>query len=180
MRIKSLKAFCLLIYRSEDTPWAYSASHFSFRHDVFLRSSSLPSPLFQGSFPLASWGYLTLYEATARSTKCVEKFTILPECLLSEKKRHTFLINILTLSESVCLTGHEKQIPKFVAHWKVCQKSSQREIIRKNAYKAPKPQRVLLRALHLKFSRSLTNFQASPARQSSFRSKYRPPNHAVI
>ena len=32
----------------------------------------------------------------------------------------------LTLSESFCLTDHEKQVQKFVAHWKVCQKSSQR------------------------------------------------------
>ena len=39
---------------------------------------------------------------------------------------------------------------------------------------------MLLPALHLKFSRSLTNFQASPARQSSLRLKDRRPNHAVV
>ena len=99
--------------------------------------------------------------------------------LLSEK-RSTFAYCNLTLSESFYLTDHEKQIQKFVAHWKVCQKSSQREVIRKNAYIAPKPQSVFLPALHLKFSRSLTNFQASQARQSSLRSRDRCPNHSVI
>ena len=121
---------------------------------------------------------LTLCEATAGSTK-LRKKAILPERLLSEK-RSDFAYYNLTLSESFCLTDHEKQVQKFVAHWKVCQKSSQREVIRKNAYKAPKPQRVLLPALLLKFSRSLTNFQASPGRQSSLRSKDRCPNHAVV
>ena len=121
---------------------------------------------------------LTLCEATARSTK-LRKKAILPERLFSEK-RSAFAYYNLTLSESFCLTDHEKQVQKFVAHWKVCQKSSQREVIRKNAYKAPKPQRVLLLALLLKFSRSLTNFQAFPGRQSSLRSKDGCPNHAVV
>ena len=104
---------------------------------------------------------------------------ILQERLLSEK-RSAFAYYNLTLSESFCLTDHEKQVQKLVAHWKVCQKSSQREVIRKNAYKAPKPQSVLLLALLLKFSRSLTNFQAFPGRQSSLRSKDKPPNYAVV
>ena len=38
----------------------------------------------------------------------------------------------------------------------------------------------MLPALHLKFSRSLTNFQASPVRQSSLRSIDRCPNQAVV
>ena len=63
-----------------------------------------------------------------------------------QKKRSTFAYCNLTLSESFCLIDHEKQIQKFVAHWKVCQKSSQREVIRKNAYIAPKSQRVYLPA----------------------------------
>ena len=117
------------------------------------------------------WGHCQEYK--------IEKRAILPNRLLSEK-RSAFAYYNLTLSESFCLTDHEKQVQKFVAHWKVCQKSSQREVIRKNAYKAPKPQRVLLPALLLKFSRSLTNFQASPARQSSLRSKDRCPNHTVV
>ena len=70
-------------------------------------------------------------------------------------------------------------IQEFVAHWKVCQKSSEREVVRTNAYIAPKPQSVLLPALHLEFSRSLKNFQVSPARQSSLRLKDRRPNHVV-
>ena len=117
------------------------------------------------------WGHCQEYK--------IEKNAILQEHLLSEK-RSAFAYYNLTLSESFCLTDHEKQVQKFVAHWKVCQKSSQREVIRKNAYKAPKPQRAFLPALLLKFSRSLTNFQASPGRQSSLRSKDRPPNHAVV
>ena len=117
------------------------------------------------------WGHCQEYK--------IEKNAVLQERLLSEK-RSTFAHSNLTLSESFCLTDHEKQIQKFVAHWKVCQKSSQREVIRKNAYIAPKPQSVLLPALHLKFSRSLTNFQASPARHSPFRSKDRRPSHAVV
>ena len=110
------------------------------------------------------WGHSQEYK--------IKKTAILKERLLSEK-RSPFAYYNLTLSESVCLTDHEKQIQKFVAHWKVCQKSSQRELIRKNAYMPPKPQGVLLPALHIKFSRSLTNFQASPARHSSLRSKDR-------
>ena len=39
---------------------------------------------------------------------------------------------------------------------------------------------MLLPALHLKFSRSLTNFQASPTRHSPLRSKDRRPSHAVV
>ena len=117
------------------------------------------------------WGHCQEYK--------FEKNAILQERLLSEK-RSTFVYYNLTLSESFCLTDHEKQIQKFVAHWKVCQKSSQREVIRKNAYIAPKPQSVLLPALHLKFSRSLTNFQASLARHSPLRSKDRRPSHAVV
>ena len=114
------------------------------------------------------WGHCQEYK--------IEKKAVQEERLLSEK-RSVFAHYNLTLSESFCLTDHEKQVQKFVAHWKVCQKSSQREVIRKNAHKAPKPQRVLLPALLLKFSRSLTNFQASPGKQSSLRSKDRPPNH---
>ena len=117
------------------------------------------------------WGHCQEYK--------IEKNTIQQERLLSEK-RSTFANYNLTLSECFCLTDHEKHIQKFVAHWKVCQKSSQREVIRKNAYIAPKPQSLLLPALHLKFSRSLTNFQAFPARQSSLRSKDRYRNHAVV
>ena len=117
------------------------------------------------------WGHCQEYK--------IEKNAILQQRLLSEK-RSTFAYYNLTLSESFCLTDHEKQIQKFVAHWKVCQKSSQREVIWMNAYIAPKPQSVLLPALHLKFSRSLTNFQASPARHSPLRSKDRRPNHAVV
>ena len=117
------------------------------------------------------WGHCHEYK--------IEKKAILRERLLSEK-RSAFAYYNLSLSESFCLTDHEKQVQKFVAHWKVCQKSSQREVIRKYEYKAPKPQRVLLPALILKFSRSLTNFQASPGRQSSLRSKDRCPNHAVV
>ena len=117
------------------------------------------------------WGHCQDYK--------IEKKAILQGRLLSEKRSALAEYN-LTLSESFCLTDHEKQVQKFVAHWKVCQKSSQREVIRKNAYKAPKPQRVLLLALLLKFSRSLRNFQASPGRQSSLRSKDRPPHHAVV
>ena len=117
------------------------------------------------------WGHCQEYK--------VEKNAILQERLLSEK-RSNFPDYNLTMSESFCLTDHEKQIQKFVVHWKACQKSSQREVIRKNAYIAPKPQSVFLPALHLKFSRSLTNFQASPARQISLRSKDRRPNHAGV
>ena len=117
------------------------------------------------------WGHCQEYK--------IEKNAILQERLLSEK-RSTFAYYNLTLFESFCLTDHEKQIQKVVEHWKVCQKSSQREVIRKNAHIAPKPQSILLSALHLKFSGSLTNFQASPARQSSLRSKDRRPNHVVV
>ena len=67
-----------------------------------------------------------------------------------------------------------------MAHWKVGQKSSQREVIRKNVCIASKPQSVLLPALHLKFSRSLTTFQASQARQSFLKSRDRCSNHAVV
>ena len=108
------------------------------------------------------WGHCQEYK--------IEKNAILQERLLLEK-RSTFVYYNLTLSESICFADHEKQIQKFVAHQNVCQKSSQREVIGKNAYKAPKPQGVYLPAFHLKFSRSLTNFQASPARQSSLRLK---------
>ena len=73
-----------------------------------------------------------------------------------------------------------KTNPKVCGTLKVYHKSSQREYIRKNAYITPKPQGVLLPALHLKFSKSLTNFQASPARQSSLRSKDIRPNHTVF
>ena len=117
------------------------------------------------------WGHCQEYKS--------EKNAILQECLLSDK-RSTFAHYNLTLSESFCLTDHEKQIQKFVAHWKVCQKSSQREVIRKNAYIAPKPQSVLLPAFHLKFSRSPTKFQASQARDSPLRSKNTRPSHAVV
>ena len=57
---------------------------------------------------------LTLCEATARSTK-LRKKAILSERLLSEK-RSAFAYYNLTLSESFCLTDHEKQVEKFVAH----------------------------------------------------------------
>ena len=130
------------------------------------------------SLVLLSHRSLTLCEATARSAKL--RKTQSYNSAFYQKKRSTFAYYNPTLSESFCLTDHEKQIQKFVAHWKVCQKSSQREVIRKNAYIAPKPQSVLLPALHLKFSRSLTNFQASPARHSPLRSKDRRPNHAVV
>ena len=79
------------------------------------------------------WGHCQEYK--------VEKNAILQERLLSEK-RSTFVHYNLTLSERICFADHEKHIQKFVAHRKVCQKSSQREVIRKNAYKAPKPQGV--------------------------------------
>ena len=124
------------------------------------------------------FGSLTLCEATTRSTKLRKMQSY--KRVFYQKKRSTFACYNLTLSESFCLTDHEKQIQKFVAHWIVCQKSSQREVIKKNAYIAPKSERVYLPALHLKFSRSLTNFQASQARQSSLRSKDRYPNHTVV
>ena len=132
------------------------------KYDQKLKSRGPANPL---------WGHCQEYK--------FEKNAILQERLLSEK-RSTFVYYNLTVSESICFADHEKQIQKFVAYWKVCQKSSQREVIRKNAYKAPKPQGVWLPAFHLKFSRSLTNLKASPARQSSLRLKDRLPNHAAV
>ena len=121
---------------------------------------------------------LTLCEATARSTKLRKKQSY--QSVFYQKKEAFLLITTLPcLKVFVSLITKNKSKSSW-AHWKVCQKSSQREVIRKNAYKAPKPQRVLLPALLLKFSRSLTNFQASPGRQSSLRSKDRYPNHAVV
>ena len=79
---------------------------------------------------------LTLCEATAKSTNL--RNTISYKSVLYQKKRSTFAYYNLTLSKRVCLADHEKQIQKFVAHWKVCQNSSQREVISENAYKAPK------------------------------------------
>ena len=107
-----------------------------------------------------------------------EKSNPTKSSFIRKKKRFCLLQPYLVWK--FCLTDHEKQVQKFVAYWKVCQKSSQREVIRKNSYKASKPQRVLLPALLLKFSRSLTNVQASPGRQRSLRSKDRCPNHAVV
>ena len=127
--------------------------HFSMLSGRLASSARFVNPL---------WGHCRGFK--------IEKNAILQESLLSEK-RSTFADYNLTLSESFCLTDHENQIKKFLAHWKVCQKSSQREVIRKNAYIAPKTQSLLFPALHLKFSRSLTNFQTSPARHSSLRSK---------
>ena len=165
---------------------------------VSVQARSVVDPLLWSSlFSLSKWGlrksrsfsterckkgltrikvFLTLCEATARSTKLRKMQSY--KSVFYQKKEALLLISyfaFLTLSESFCLTDHEKQVQKFVSHWKVCQKSPQREVIRKNAYIAPKPQSVLLPALHLKFSRSLTNFQASQARQSSLRSKDRCP-----
>ena len=67
-------------------------------------------------FPL--WGHCQEYK--------IEKNAILQERLLSEKPSTCVHYN-LALSESICFADHEKQIQKFVAHWKVCQKSSQIE-----------------------------------------------------
>ena len=59
----------------------------------------------------------------------------------------------LTLSESVCLTDYEMiKYPKVFGALKKLPKTVQREIISKNACKAPKPQCVYLPALRLKFS----------------------------
>ena len=131
----------------------------------------------RGCIRVRKLSYLTICEATARSTK-LRKMQSYKSVFYQKKKRFCLLQPYLIWM----FLSHwsRKTYPKFVAHWKVCQKMSQREVIRKNAYIAPKPQGLLLPALHLKFSRSLTNFQASPARQSSHRSKDRCPNHAVV
>ena len=101
------------------------------------------------SFVLCS---LTLCEATARSTKLRNMQSF--KSVFCQKKEARLLLTTLP-----CLTDHEKQsksgslksLPKFVS------KRSRQE----NAYKAPKLQSVVLPALHLKLSRSLTNFQTA-------------------
>ena len=104
------------------------SSHFRL---ILSREIMVPGPSSFFLNPL--WGHCQEYK--------IEKNAILQERLLSEKGS-TFVHYNLTLSESICFADHEKQIQKFVAHRKVCQKSSQREVTRKNAYKAPKPQGV--------------------------------------
>ena len=72
------------------------------------------------SFPLLEepslpfFFFLTLCEATLPGVQ-IEKNGILQERLLSEK-RSSFVYYNLTLSESICVTDHEKQIQKFVEH----------------------------------------------------------------
>ena len=102
----------------------YVAVNIAFAYFARYKVNNLLNPL---------WGHCQEYK--------IEKNAILQEHLLSEKQS-TFVYYNLTLSESICFADHQKQIQKFMAHWKVCQKSSQREVIRKNAYKAPKPQGV--------------------------------------
>ena len=70
---------------------------------------------------------------------------------MSEKKEAFCLLqpHRLFLSESICLIDHEKQIQKFVAHWKA-KKSSQREVIKKNAYEVPEPHRLCFSCMHAK------------------------------
>ena len=119
----------------------------------------------------------TLCEVTAMSTN-LRKYN--PTRASFIRKRSTFTCYKPYFVGKLLSHWSRKANLKFVAHWKVCQKSSQREVIRKNACIAPKPQSVLLPALHLKFWRSLTNFQASPARQSSISSKDWCPDYAVV
>ena len=116
------------------------------------------------------WGHCQEYK--------IEKNAILQERLLSEKKKHFCQLQPYLVWKFLShwsrktnpkVRGTLKSLPKIVSNF-----------IRKNEYIAPKPQRLLFPALHLKFSRSLKNFQASPARQSSLRSKDRLPNHAVV
>ena len=86
------------------------------------------------------------------------------------QKKCTFAYHNLNvsnnLSESICLTDHEKgtksawrseSLPKIVLT-----RSQQEECVQ-----SVKPQSVLLPALHLKLCLSLTNFEGSPARQNS-------------
>ena len=75
------------------------------------------------------WGHCQEYK--------IEKKAILQERPLSEK-RSAFADYNLTLSEIFCLTDHEKPVQKFVAHWKVCQKSSQKEVIREECVQSAK------------------------------------------
>ena len=101
--------------------------------------------------------WLTLCEATDRSTKLRKKQSY--KSVLSEKKEALLLITTLPCLKVFIslITKNKSKSPwhteKF-AKKRLKEKSSGR-----NAYKAPKPQSVLLPALHLKFSRSLINFQ---------------------
>ena len=130
-------------------------------HHVLGKSACFLDHDIQLTFTVSSvnslWGHWLEYK--------FEKNAIQQKRLLSEK-RSTFAYYNLTLSEFFYLTDHENKA-KSSWHMKSWPKMSQKEVIRKNAYKAPKPQNVLLPAVYLKFSTSLTNFQASPARQSS-------------
>ena len=55
-----------------------------------------------------------------------------------QKRKTSMFAYNFTLSESICLTDHEKQMRKFVAHWKLCQKSSQRELTREECISSAK------------------------------------------
>ena len=73
-----------------------------------------------------------------------------------------------------------KPLTTETAENKTTSKFCKTTVIMRTAYKGPKPQSVLLSVWHVKLFRSMTNFQASPPKQSSLRSKDRLPNHTVV
>ena len=119
------------------------------------------------------WGHCQEYK--------IEKNAIPQEGLLSEKKKHFCILQPYLVWKLLShwsrktnpkVRGTLKGLPKIVS-----KRSHQEEYLPSIA---PKPHSVFLPALHLKLSRSLTNFQPSPARHSPPRSKDRRPNHAVV
>ena len=109
--------------------------------------------------------FLTLCEATARSTK-LRKMQSYKSVFYQKKEALLLITTLPCLKVFVSLITKSKSKSSWHTE-KFAKSRLKKEVIRKSAYKAPKPQRVLLPALLLKFSRSLTNFQASPGRQSS-------------
>ena len=107
----------------------------------------------------------TLCEGTAMSTN-LRKYNPTRASFI-RKKEHFYLLQPYLVGKFLSRWSRKTNL-KFMAHWKAGQKSYQREVIRKNACIAPKPQSVLLPALHLKFWRSLTNFQASIPSKAGF------------
>ena len=120
---------------------------------------------------------LTIYEATAGSKKLRKCNS--PRAYFIRTKKHFCLLQPSPVWRFLPHWSRETN-PRFSWHTEHFPKSYQREVIKNIAYKAPKPQSVLLAALHLKRFSSLTNVQASQARQSTLKSKDRLPNHDVV